>query len=371
MARVRIPIVALAGNAPIAGASMQVRNRDTAAVVPVYVSETGAAVLTAVQQVSDAFGRFPGWTDAPLPLEATVTPPGGSGLAPWVEAWDAAPAGPGDVAPPWIDLSTIVQGLTSTLATRPAPAGLPNGVAFTSSDFGGQWLAFAGAWVPVGAMRGTLAQRNAIAAGNLIAGDQFEATDDWGGTLYRWTGAAWAIVWSRNVKTIDLAAQASGTFANLDGDTDREYELEYMGTGVDTGGGAPARLRVFPNNDRTAANYQWIAARDWNQVGTGTGTDRVSENGAEAGVTIDYPISGTAGAAVVIHSKCRISALSGKRRLFVFESGRDARPATVFFSAYHGSGTWTNTATNIASLVVEVGAGTLTGRLVLRRLPTA
>lgn len=117
MPRYRIPIVALAGNAPIANASMQVRNRDTAAVQTVYVAETGGAVLTVAQQVSDAYGRFPGWTDAPQPLEATVTPPAGTGLAPWIEQWDASPAGPGDVVPPWLDAASLVPGAnTVTLA---------------------------------------------------------------------------------------------------------------------------------------------------------------------------------------------------------------------------------------------------------------
>jgi hypothetical protein len=100
MARVRIPVVAIAGNATLAGASMAIRNRDTSATIPVYAAETGATTLTLAQQVSDAFGRFPGWTDAWTPVEATITPPAGSGLAPWVEAWDAVPDDLPNVTPP-------------------------------------------------------------------------------------------------------------------------------------------------------------------------------------------------------------------------------------------------------------------------------
>lgn len=366
MSRIRVPIVAIAGGAPVANASMQVRNRVTAAVVPVYAAETGATTLTVAQQVSDAFGRFPGWTDAPLKLEATVTPPGGSGFAPWIEAWDAAPAGTGDVTPPWLDLAsvTLTQGLRTTFATRPSPAALPDGVAFVSSDLGGEWIVFGGAWVPVAPMRGTLAARpTPAAAGN---GGRYFATDDWGGTEYTSDGAAWTVVYSMNRRVAILAAGGSTTFAGLDGNTEHSYRITVAGTL--TQGGVARYVNVRPNNDAVAANYNRgagiFATAGNNSAGAVVGPD----GGALAGMTL-CPMSVNGQATTGngnIAATMNLAARAGQARQAQFSAHR-----ALGSVAYAGYTAWNDTAANIASLVVDMGGGTFTGAVTLERLGPA
>lgn len=114
--RVRIPLVVLGSDGrPLAGATMVVRDRITGTTDTVYAAETGGTTLTAPQQVSDAQGRLPGWTGRGR-KQATITPPPGSGLSPYVESWDAAPAGNDDVEADWIDTS----GGTGLVAVRQA-----------------------------------------------------------------------------------------------------------------------------------------------------------------------------------------------------------------------------------------------------------
>jgi microcystin-dependent protein len=90
--RVRIPLVVLGPDGrPLAGAIGAVRRRIDAAPVPVYAAETGGTTLTPLQIVTDIAGRMAGWTERDA-LEAVITPPGGSGLDPYIASWEALPA---------------------------------------------------------------------------------------------------------------------------------------------------------------------------------------------------------------------------------------------------------------------------------------
>jgi hypothetical protein len=113
MARVRIPLVVLGPDGrPLAGATAAVRRRSDGAAVNVYAAETGGTTLTAAQIVTDAGGRMAGWTDRGA-LEATITGPAGAGLAPYVVAWEALPAGDAAGEAAWLPDNVIATRMVA------------------------------------------------------------------------------------------------------------------------------------------------------------------------------------------------------------------------------------------------------------------
>lgn len=92
-ARVRIPITVLGPDGrPLPGATGVVRRREDGNPVAVYAAETGGTTLGPTQIVTNDQGIMAGWTERDA-LEATVSPPGGVDLDPYIVAWEALPAG--------------------------------------------------------------------------------------------------------------------------------------------------------------------------------------------------------------------------------------------------------------------------------------
>lgn len=116
MARVRIPLVVLGPDGrPLAGATAAVRRRSDGAAVNVYAAETGGTTLTPPQVISDDGGRVAGWTDRGS-LEATITGPSGSTLAPYIVAWEALPAADAAGEAPWLPDGIITARMVGAAA---------------------------------------------------------------------------------------------------------------------------------------------------------------------------------------------------------------------------------------------------------------
>jgi microcystin-dependent protein len=147
MARVRIPLVVLGPDGrPLAGATAAVRRRSDGQAVNVYAAETGGATLTAAQIVTDAGGIMAGWTDRGA-LEATITGPAGSGLAPYVVQWEALPAGDAAGESAWLPDAVILA--------RMFPAGAVPYAALAADALAamipvGACIPFAGSALPAG-----------------------------------------------------------------------------------------------------------------------------------------------------------------------------------------------------------------------------
>lgn len=120
MARVQIPFsvetkVTVSGEhviAPVAGASVSVKNRDTAATVSIFAAETGGSTLSS--PVTDENGNIPGWLEEG---SYTITVSGGSpAIAPVERAWDAVRGdGVGAIAPAVVTPSMLAASTTALL----------------------------------------------------------------------------------------------------------------------------------------------------------------------------------------------------------------------------------------------------------------
>lgn len=96
--RVELPIVVLGPDGrPAAGATVQVRLRADASDATIYQAAVGGAVY-ANPLVSDAQGRVTGWVERGA-YDCTVDT---DGLDPYVESFDATPAGDGGIDEDWL-----------------------------------------------------------------------------------------------------------------------------------------------------------------------------------------------------------------------------------------------------------------------------
>lgn len=307
MARVALPltVVDTAGNA-VQGASVTIRKRSDNSLATLYTSEAGG-VTTGNPATTNTQGRLPYWLDRGA-YAATVT---GTGITTYTENFEAAPAKDAGVDTTWGSLLT--GGFTSgTLATRPATP--------------------------------------------TTTRDQYFATDDWGGTLYAATAnlAGWTPVASNNQQVLDLAAVASGTFTGLNGDFDQGYRLEFS---VDLSAGA-ASLNFQMNAD-VGANYSNYYAQSLNGGAWINNTSTAQTSALLAG-------SGGATGAMRYVGNATIDAKTGAPRLV--ETVSAARGATAGNVQQMINGLWANTASNLVSITVLAGSGTITGRFVLHRL---
>lgn len=170
----RVKINAYAGGpdgAPIAGATLAVRDRITSAAKTVYAAESEAdlTALSVAQTVSDASGDFPGWTTRGS-LEGTVTYPAPTGLAPKLLRWEAYPAADDRVDANHLDDDATTAGyvaqrnadgsvswvpartMSGSYSGRPAASTALNGVRYFATDKRMEFECIAGAWVLVGAL---------------------------------------------------------------------------------------------------------------------------------------------------------------------------------------------------------------------------
>jgi hypothetical protein len=154
--RTKNPIIVFGPDGrPLAGAQVYTRVRATGADAAVYAAETGAGP-GANPSITGADGRPNQWLERGA-YASTVTPPAG-GLAPYVESWDSAPASDGSVDTAWMadkaatvaKVDVVNMQLVGTYAARPAAAAALNGVSYTATDKGMEWLCVAGAWVLIG-----------------------------------------------------------------------------------------------------------------------------------------------------------------------------------------------------------------------------
>lgn len=100
MNRTPIPLIVLGPDGrTLAGATVAVRNRVSGSTATVYQAETGGATI-GNPLTSDDVGRVVGWVDRGA-YEATVSK--SPTLAPYIVAWDSAPAADGAADEPWID----------------------------------------------------------------------------------------------------------------------------------------------------------------------------------------------------------------------------------------------------------------------------
>lgn len=122
--RTEIPIVVLgADGRPLAGASITVKTRPAGATATVYQAETGVAT-TANPLTSDAQGRVNGWVERGA-YDALIT---ASGLTPWTEPFDSAPATDRAVDELWMPTGLV------------PPIGSMLDYAGAGDPPGGQWL---------------------------------------------------------------------------------------------------------------------------------------------------------------------------------------------------------------------------------------
>lgn len=104
MARVELPIVVInsATGLPVNGASVAVAFRATGAPASWYPTETGGAASTAAV-VTDSNGRTSAWFPRGA-YNCTVT---GTGITPYTEPWDAAPASDQAIDSLWVPDGSI------------------------------------------------------------------------------------------------------------------------------------------------------------------------------------------------------------------------------------------------------------------------
>lgn len=96
--RTEIPVVVLGSDGrPLAGASVTIKTRPGGATAIVYQADTGAAT-SPNPLTSDAQGRVNGWLERGA-YDAQIV---ASGLPPWTEPIDAAPAGDGGIDGLWL-----------------------------------------------------------------------------------------------------------------------------------------------------------------------------------------------------------------------------------------------------------------------------
>lgn len=160
-----------------------------------------------------------------------------------------------------------------------------------------------------------------------------------------------------------VAAASSVTFSSLDGDNDVGYRIILVGKFFQ--GGVARYVTVRPNADTTGANYDGKLGV-YGTAGTGpvnagpdggTGLPLHSSSFAGQPNTVDHGVA----AQMLLHAK------SGIGREAIVQDGKGGSGA----SYWAGRARWTNTANNITSLVVDMGAGTFTGDVILEKLGVA
>ena len=99
MARVEVPIIVLnsATGLPVPGASVVIKHRATNAGATWWSTETGSVSSTAAI-VTDSSGRTNAWVER----GAYVLEVSGTGITPYSEPWDAAPAGDATIDSGWV-----------------------------------------------------------------------------------------------------------------------------------------------------------------------------------------------------------------------------------------------------------------------------
>lgn len=283
---------------PVAGATVTVKKVDGTNAT-LYAGSTGGTTVTN-PITSDANGFGQAWLD-----RGKYRLVYGGGITRADEWIDASPGDDGAVDAVWG--SALSPGSSGLLSARPAAASVP-------------------------------------------VGYRYHATDDWGGTTYMSTGAAWIAVDSKNQQVLDLAAAASGTFSGLDGNTDLGYLLDYV---LDTS--VSSQIGWQANGDTAAANYA---------------TNNAYSQNAAAWVV--NQTTGVANAALTINTTGANRVAGAARLMAKTGATRDCHAAASISGGnrlmWQGVGWWTNTAANLTSLTIVGTAGTLTGRVVLRRL---
>jgi hypothetical protein len=110
MARVKIPITVIDANGnAVAGASVHVKHRQGGATAIAYQNETGPTTVTN-PLLTDAYGRLSSWVERGTYV-ADIT---GTGISPYSEPFDAAPAGDRSIDTLWLPASTIETTLPPT-----------------------------------------------------------------------------------------------------------------------------------------------------------------------------------------------------------------------------------------------------------------
>ncbi len=171
-----------------------------------------------------------------------------------------------------------------------------------------------------------------------------------------------AAVTPRKAATIaHVSAVASYTFSSLNGDTQYGYELIVQGRMFN--GGVARSIEVRPNND-SAANYH-STQHTANSAG-GHAVNTVGPTGWRLAFGT-YTTDTTINAFAIINAKTATSVNRTMASKVINHevAGGGAYSNDEIYSR------WTNTASNITSLVVDFGAVTFTGFLSLRVLAEA
>jgi hypothetical protein len=153
-----------------------------------------------------------------------------------------------------------------------------------------------------------------------------------------------------------VSGASSVTFSGLDGNTDKTYEIFIRGRFYTAG--ANKNLRLGPNNSFATAGFRNIAYRWLDTTGTMSTDTNIRNNGGLTMAFTDWSSDGD----ISVHAF--FNAESGRARsldsthLFF----NTAVNATYELGAHH-LGWWSNTTTNITSLVFDFNGGTFTGTI--------
>jgi len=181
-------------------------------------------------------------------------------------------------------------------------------------------------------------------------GDPLIDGDDWNANHTLTGGGTFRI--PKHIETKTLSSDSTTTFSDLDGDSDLEYFL-VADVSLTRQNKTYSNLQIKPNNQTTNQN--------------GTARETVGSN---ATVTIADPsiwIGSTSGSETArVNSETYIYAKTGGNRNFYSKWVRTGASLTAITSLV---GRWTDTSTNITSLVIApTDGGTITGTIKLYKM---
>lgn len=146
------------------------------------------------------------------------------------------------------------------------------------------------------------------------------------------------------------AAIGSYTFTGLNGDAERRYEL-WLG-GRLFGGGAARTVTLRPNGSTTGMETTYTQQGDGAAPGGALNPTQLLLGGSYSALDTDLIV------------KASLACVTGRQRPMTYQMfGKGVASGRY---TQNGGGVWTDTTTNITSLVVDFGGGTFTGDLELR-----